>query len=251
MLSSLLVLCRAFDPLSFPLSSRLAKQGAPPFRWRFLTCLLLPITFLAAAPPAALAGSYEVSYSGGTCSVTSSSSSNPPVPYTLDTSTGKFGGGSGAAAWGYQTNPDGTKTATSGKVECKGEITATLVWSTSTNEPPPQCVIVVEECNAHYTVGGNNDTHTGNASNGLQDAEVPSGSPPYSVGGTSSGTHYWVKNNPGASFDVTCSPSATIQGTGAVGPPSGGGGGGADVRYKVTSYLDGVMHSRKVCQAAL
>lgn len=56
-----------------------------------------------------------------------------------------------------------------------------------------------------------------------------------SIGSTSQGTRYQIKQNPGASFTITCSPSASVSGTGAVGPPVVTGSGSASVLYSASA----------------
>ena len=106
-------------------------------------------------------------------------------------------------------------------VTCSGEITATCTWKpTAANEPPPDSVIVEEDGDAWY---GTYPDYSGTCDDGLGDLPVYGSS-----SGSSSGTRYTVKSNPGASFTLTCSPSSTATTT------QDGAYASASVSYKAT-----------------
>lgn len=80
---------------------------------------------------------------------------------------------------------------------------------------------------------------TGSCSNGLGFPTVstgPTGGPSYvTKGGLSQGTRYQVKQDPGTSFTIACSPAIQVGGTGAVGPPLEVGDGTVSLSYKATA----------------
>ena len=193
---------------------------------------MLTLLYLASS---AQAGHYTVTYSGGSVSY-----GDITRPYALG-SDGYYGDG-GGAGWGFQILPDGTRTATSGSLQCSGEITATFTWQPSgTDDSPPDKVMIEEKS----TTGVTGVAMPGAApsqstlDNGLDFPVVPpTPVPPYvpiiPFGGVSQGTRYKIKADPGTSFTVTCSPSISVSGTGSVNPPANAGVAG-DVRYKATA----------------
>jgi len=102
-------------------------------------------------------------------------------------------------------------------------------------------VVVIKETSdaSWYCTSNLNAMPTGSISNALgfgsQDYGSTSGSDPFSQDHDSLDTRYQVKQNPGASFTIHCSPYAHISGTGAVGLPRGTGYGAASVDYKASA----------------
>ena len=79
---------------------------------------------------------------------------------------------------------------------CSGTITATFVWHPEyTGEPTPKSVIIHKDCFAEKV--GNGPAPSSGLPNEMEDD------------GYAYGYRYWVKNNPGSTFDVLCSPSAS------------------------------------------
>ena len=99
--------------------------------------------------------------------------------------------------------------------DCSGQITVTFTWNQEgdPNSLPPEAVIVKQTSSASW----NGDS--GTCADGLGDAAVPS-----TGGETSSGVHYIARSNPGSSFQITVTPSATVSAGGGFqfGPPVGG-----------------------------
>ena len=113
-----------------------------------------------------------------------------------------------AGSYGGGTNYYGA-----GVAACNGPFTATLKWVPDKNEDPPLSLIVSEQCS---TTGWSIDQNASfTANTGLPNAQIntdTSTSTPYPSIYKSS-TYYWVKNNPGAEFDITCSPSISATST--------------------------------------
>lgn len=91
-----------------------------------------------------------------------------------------------------------------GTITCEGEITATFTWAEDyVGEPPPDKVLVARYSSATFSASSNPGTGSGNRNNDL--GHTPSGN-------TQEGWKYEPVDNPGASFTVKCSPSATATG---------------------------------------
>jgi len=142
---------------------------------------------------------------------------------------------------------NGVTSATSSSLTVNGKITATFTWQTNNlaNDPPPTSVVIYEE---EQTESGGSSTNPNavpteaTCSDDLGFAFVPANtktSPYINFGGSAGGVRYQIKQNPGTSFTLTTSPTATLSAKGAVGPPIGnsGNGGGGDIRvgYKATA----------------
>lgn len=132
----------------------------------------------------------------------------------------------GGAIWmGFAWIP----TVGAGDAQCDGEIIATLTWVPSTNltlDPPPPVAFVKETAYAAY-VGTSGDCDPGFSDNLVPNTTGPDENGYYAT--QKSAVKYHVKNNPGASFNVTCTPSADAS---APGMP----GGSASVSYKVEAW---------------
>ena len=158
---------------------------------------------------------YDVTYSGGTVT-----STGGPYPVGFRSNDDQYNSnnqtyGEGDVAY----SPPGSGAGPN--VTCSGEITATCTWKpTAANEPPPDSVIVEEDGDAWY---GTYPDYSGTCDDGLGDLPVYGSS-----SGSSSGTRYTVKSNPGASFTLTCSPSSTATTT------QDGAYASASVSYKAT-----------------
>jgi len=213
---------------------------------RFATralALFATSVMMACIATSAQAGSYVVSYSGG--SVTSNSSSTRSGPFYIDPYG--FYYNQVMVGWGIQV-VNGVTSVTSTSVTVGGKITATFTWQSHnlTTDLPPTSVVIYEEEHASSTGGSTNPKAIpteATCSDDLGFAFVPTPitgtNPSGSTGGTAGGIRYQIKENPGMSFTLTASPSATLAGTGAVGPPIGpsgnGGGGSIRVGYKATA----------------
>ena len=114
-----------------------------------------------------------------------------------------------------------------GTVTCNGMITVTFTWNNQgdPNSVPPDAVIIKQISTASW------DGDSGSCANGIGDAAVtqPGG------GAVSTGTKYTSLLNPGPTFQITCSPSASASAGEAnnFGPPVGGS---ATVAYTARAY---------------
>lgn len=117
-----------------------------------------------------------------------------------------------------------------GGAQCDGEVVATLTWAPSNGnnvlDPPPPVAFVKETAIASYR-GTSGDCDPDISSNLTTNSSGPDEDGFYSV--SKSAIKYHVKNGPGASFNVTCTPSASVT---AAGMP----GGQATVSYKVEAW---------------
>jgi hypothetical protein len=129
-------------------------------------------------PPVTPGAYYSVSYSGGAITVTPTGGFPTVSPYRPINDS-----------WGYGA---GCRYGTS---HAEGTITATFTWHGDTNNdgvvdvPPPAVLFIKEESSASITFGS-----TGTTDNGLPNQVSP---------------RYWVKTDPGDSFVVECSRSAS------------------------------------------
>ena len=166
---------------------------------------------------------YTPKYSGGTVQSTPDPAYHYPMSYSPNSNTGGYGG-SGPAQWG---SPQGYPAS------CTGDITVTFNWSGGT---PPDAVIIAETCTAQVQCSHSmGSAYTNTCDNGLSSPAVKStsGSPYYpSDTITSTGSRYTIKQNPGQSFTITCSPNASLSG-----PNNGGdsGQGTVSVAYGVST----------------
>lgn len=176
-------------------------------------CTRLALSLLAfVLVPVAIAGHYEISYSGGTVSIVGPSGP-PPWGYPYTTVNGTHGGSGISSDYikgeGIVLGP--------GSVNCSGQITTTCTWRADYDgEPTPSVVLVRETSTASW------DGESGNAANGLGHVEQNR---------VSSGVKWTVKSNPGQSFPIYCSPVA-FGSTG--GPPTGPLTATASVYYGVS-----------------
>ena len=199
-------LCSASSPLASA-----SRQRLSPF-----SAAVLVIGTLCAFVPVR-AGSYSVSYSGGTSRTQSDSmgtvSTYPygPATYTANGTTYDGWGGAGT----LYSSP----TATS----CSGTITATFTWQpasgqTAQSDPPPSQVFITENGLAQANSSQNYSPPPagGAISNGLGQTMNPiSQTPPSNGYSTASGscqsTKYSTKSG-GQTVTITCSPSASASG---------------------------------------
>lgn len=96
-----------------------------------------------------------------------------------------------------------------GEAKCEGTITMTFVWNDAgTGEPPPSAVIIKETGAAGWQAG-NAAGNTGTCSNTLGHAtqNQPSGE---TIGQSASGVKYSVRQSPGQSFQVSSTPTASV-----------------------------------------
>lgn len=174
--------------------------------------------------PGAQAGTYVWSdstgqsptYSGGQIS----STDGPNLP--LQGRTTPYSGGVNGATYGggdVAYGPPGYGLS----VNATGQITATFTWKPAfVGDPAPASAIVEEDGTASYSTNG---SATGNCNDGVGDTS-PSGT--YA---SLSGTKYLVQNNPGNSFSVMVSPSATA----SAGASPNGSYGSASVTFKAVA----------------
>lgn len=199
----------------------MSVKTLPRAQWRtslrtLFASLLTCGSLLAASP--AQAGTYTVSYSGGQGTLTQDESTQIQ-PYG---NANSYGTG-GTVSWGEKLLPDNTYVPTSGDAHCEGDITATFTWEPSdSSDEPPDKVVIAETSRATYYSSGNLGAFptTKNADNGLGFSTVvgsiaPPNAPFFAIYGMSSGTRYQIKDDPGASFSITCSPSVQVAGTGS------------------------------------
>ena len=203
---------------------------------RFKTlCLMLALC--VGASTVANAGSYKVTYSGGTATWANPFAMGPSattpssIPYTL--SDDGFYGGGGYASWhGGMTAAE----TTSGSVKCEGDITTTFTWQptgNSTDDPPPDKVVIAEQGNTSMSSYSDSQS-TGTANNNLGFVFVQDPNVSNSASGKSNGSLYQIKDNPGAGFTIKRSPKANLAGTGPVGVPVSLSG-SASVSYTATA----------------
>jgi len=137
---------------------------------------------------------YTVSFTGGNVHVTDS---DPPCeedsPYQTSGSTR-----SGAGITGVCGTPPGLPGA--GTVDCTGTLTATFTFVPEwANEEPPKYAVVYELSEASY-VGD-----SGDCASGLGHPVLP----PFGYAKTSMGERWTLRANPGLSFPITVTPSAS------------------------------------------
>lgn len=95
-----------------------------------------------------------------------------------------------------------------GFVKCLGTITTTFHWVTDyPDELPPESALIVENSNASASFY-NGTIGTCTASDGLGDPQKTDYITESGIGVSSSGTHYWIKDHPGVSFTIHCTPAS-------------------------------------------
>ncbi len=177
-------------------------------------------------PLAADAGSYTVTYSGGTITASGQSPTDPKPAFSA-------GGGDYGAAADVSAGSGGAAASGSCSVTIQGPITATFTWThdndtqTDDTDPPPTAAIVEQDCNVGWTT---TNTYNGGTGTGSADSGLPENvSSPAGPSGGSDNTDYSVGAG-GASFHVSC--AAMAQFTGNVGGvPYQGVSGTASVSY--------------------
>jgi len=203
--------------------------------------LFATFVLMACAATSARAGSYAVSYSGGNVNASGRTS-----PYTSSQDSPVSYGGGGSFGWGTSTTSDGTVVPWSGDLHCDGAITATFTWSGGADDPPPTSVVIMEQSSV---IAGGVAMSNGLPSTFTLDSGVDfnpvTGSPTPASGASyvnlnssSGGTRYKIKEAPGLSFSITCSPSLEVVGIdmSVAGPPSNGGGSGrGGISYQATA----------------
>ncbi len=160
----------------------------------------LALAFGLAAPPAH-AGSYADTGSGGTSPATVT-----PAADTISSSPQDAiatGSGNGDPTYTIQISP-GTLTDTFTWVPASGQ--------TLTTDPPPNCVLLEQDSGAMWFVRLKNGTGTGS---GQADCGLPGGTvtpSTYGSGPSQSLSAISYSQKSGASFSVSCSPTATFTG---------------------------------------
>jgi len=183
---------------------------------------LLTLSLLLASP-AARAGTYA--FSGYTVTPGSGNTATY-TPNNYPTATG-----SGSAFTSYGGAPE---TFT---VVANDKITAAFTWQptngNSTADPPPSCAIIQQTSSVSWTGGvtGNPPLPTGACDTGL-----PASVSTYTTGyltKSGSGTYYWLKSQPGASFTVDCTPTASS--SGSSGSPGSGSHSSVSIFYSASA----------------
>lgn len=182
----------------------------------------------------AMAGHYQVTYSGG-----------GPAAITGPSGTTwykNYANASGARSGGNQSQDPPVGLADGqvgpGSVYCSGEITATLQWVNDgggDNEPPPKSVILLKSASASF------QGDSGGCNNGLGDTAVIN-----SLDGHVSGDHYEVVSDPGDQIIRKCSPAAWGSITTGGGPGSNPASAGVSFSVQATPVrinLEGVWAS--------
>ncbi len=174
-----------------------------------MACLLL-------LPHAARAGTYAVSYSGGTLDATSGDGSSSATPFALLSGYYSDSGGVSCRTGSFDPAP---ATTCSSKIDDPAHkpapvpITATFTWTpapgqTALTDPPPASAVVQQYCEAQWSSTGISGSASGGgaASNGLGSPVVVNTSSANSTGSS------YSAGAGGASFSVTCTPTATFTG---------------------------------------
>ncbi len=170
----------------------------------FVLLMASLLASLLLTAPDARAGSYVVTYSGGTASVTGQGTASQFSP-----GEDKYAASEYASSG---SNSDGSPLSFSLKIN--GPLTATFTWThgsgeTDDNDPPPASALVEQDCSASYNISasGYDASGSGSANSGLPGAVTATEFP----GGGSDNTNYSVGAG-GASFTATCNPSVTCSG---------------------------------------
>ena len=162
-------------------------------------------------PLAAEAGTYTVTYSGGTITAVGQSPTDPKPAFSA-------GGGDYGASADVSAGTSSTTTPASCSVTIQGPLTATFTWThdnateTDATDPPPTAAIVEQDCSAGWTT---TNTYHGGTGTGSADSGLPENvSPPAGPSGGSDNTDYSAGAG-GTSFHISCAAKATF--TGSVG----------------------------------
>lgn len=138
----------------------------------------------------------------------------------------------------------------SGGADFQGTITTTFTWRPdNAGDLPPTAVVIAEQGQtAMQCSSTSNATPTTNTLDNdlgfpfVSTSRSSSGNSFTDINAASSGTRYKIKENPGQSFTITCSPNISIQGTGSINPEAHGSG-GASLTYQATATPLGVVLS--------
>ena len=138
-----------------------------------------------------------------------------------------------------KTDANGNRVSYHGDATADQPMTAHFVWNPGyLGEEPPKNAIVYQLATARYIDSGNQGGH-GQCSTTLPhevDAPTyaggsPYGPPPKIIGHVKTGRKYFVRADPGYTFDESLTPTAHVEGDGIVGPPDVQGTGMASVSY--------------------
>lgn len=131
----------------------------------------------------------------------------------------------------------------------------TFTWQGGADDPPPDKVVIAEEGNTSVsssavTPGTYATTVTCDNALDFPFKPGPTYGPAYGASGTSIGTRYQIKDQPGQEFTITCSPSATVEGPASTSTSSNNSSGLVKVQYKATAtpleiVLDGGIGSNR------
>ncbi len=125
---------------------------------------------------------------------------------TFGPTTNPYSGGQGSYGGGAGNYSNGSTTG----VSCSGEIDQTYTWQGT--DPAPQSVIVTQTSTAKAVSSYSSSAQAApTCADGLQDSPTVTSSHSmygYAANASSSGTHYTTQG--GASFTVSCSPSASV-----------------------------------------
>lgn len=183
---------------------------------------------LLLAPLAAHAGHYDVVYSGGRWTQTYLGS-----PASLQNG---IDGSYASNAWGHEDyvalNSYMFPEQTFADMDCSGDITATFTWKPDNiSDLPPKSAVITEFADADwYGYGIPGTAISGNCFNPLGGSPVIYS---YGEGESWPATKYWVKDDPGTSFQVVCTPMA--EASASAGGSSFYGYGIATVEYRAAA----------------
>jgi len=199
---------------------------------------LLALSLLL-APPAARAGTYA--FSGYTLT----SGSGNTVTYTPNNYPTAADSGSAFTHYG------GSAPETF-SVVANDKITAAFTWQPtngdSTADPPPSSAIIQQTSSVSWSGGvtGNPPPPTGACATGL-----PASVSTYTTGTLSKsggGTYYFVQSQPGSSFTVDCTPTASS--SGSSGSPGSGSHGDVRINYSVSAILPPPLQAHSTVDSA-
>jgi len=212
---------------SFALPSPLLIGGSSCSRPRSFAVVSLLILSLLLAPPDARAGTYA--FSGYTLTSGSGNTATyTPNNYpTAADSASAFTHYGGSAPETFS-------------VVANDKITAAFTWQPtngdSTADPPPSSAIIQQTSSVSWSGGvtGNPPPPTGACATGL-----PASVSTYTTGTLSKsggGTYYFVQSQPGSSFTVDCTPTASS--SGSSGSPGSGSHSDVRINYSVSASLN-------------
>ncbi len=153
-------------------------------------------------------GSYVLTgYSGGTLTSSDGTTTTPQNGYGNDFGASSYGGS--ATVVGVY---NGSSSAPYVSAKITGPVYAKFHWTPDADHPnslPPSQVTVIERCKVSWTLYDPNNGLSGTFNTGLSPSRSSSA---YTSGDSVSGIGGVTVSSPGADFQVSCSPSATVSG---------------------------------------